>query len=56
MPFGKPSISVKEIYDSSAKCAELMANENLNINNFTMSKLMDKVRHFHQTNLIILNE
>jgi hypothetical protein len=56
MPFGKPSILIKEIYDSSIKCAELLANENLNINNFTISRLMEKVRHFHQTNLIILNE
>ena len=56
MPFGKPSISVKELYDSSKKCAELMANENLNINDFTLPRLMNKVRHFHQTNLIVLNE
>lgn len=55
MPFGKPSISIKELYESCSKCAELLANENLNINFLTLKGLVEKLRYFHKVSIIILN-
>ena len=52
----RASISIKELFESSLKCAELLANENLNINQLSMPRLMKKVRHFHETNLLVLNK
>ena len=56
MPLGKPSISIKELYESCQKCVEILENENLNITNFTIKRLMEKVRHFDQTQIIVLNK
>lgn len=52
----RTSISIKELYESSLKCAELLANENLNINQLEMPRLMKRLRHFHETNLLVLNK
>lgn len=51
-----PSISIQELHESSVKCAELLMDENLNINDLTMQSLLDKVRHFSQTEIIVLKE
>jgi hypothetical protein len=45
-------MSVNEISISAAKCAELLANENLNIINFNPKQLFEKIRHFERTGLL----
>lgn len=50
-----PSISITELHESSVKCAQLLKNENLNINDLTLQSLIDKVKHFAQTEVIVLN-
>jgi len=38
------------------KCAKLLMDENLNINDLTIQSLLDKVRHFASTNIIVVNK
>ena len=47
---------MQEIYNISAKCADLFLYENLNIENFSMSRMMERLRLFQSEEMLKLNE